>query len=98
MTDATQPIHVKGGEPLDAVKSVEADTRRAAGGGASTARADLCDERAVVAMLAEIERQFGHLDVLVLNALEGWSAAQTPVMPCGSIVMPRSGWFVVPSL
>lgn len=44
---------------------------RAAGGEASTVRADLCDDLAVEAMLADISRQHGCLDVLVLNASGG---------------------------
>jgi 3-oxoacyl-[acyl-carrier protein] reductase len=44
---------------------------RAAGGDASTALADLCDEAAVLAMLEDIKRRFGRLDILVLNASGG---------------------------
>ena len=44
---------------------------RAAGGNASTAEADLCDEPAVVAMLEDIKRRFGRLDIVVLNASGG---------------------------
>ena len=44
---------------------------RAVGGDASAAQADLTDERAVVAMLGDINRRFGRLDVLVLNASGG---------------------------
>jgi NAD(P)-dependent dehydrogenase (short-subunit alcohol dehydrogenase family) len=48
-----------------------ANAIRAAGGQASTARADLCDDLAVEAMLGDISGQHGHLDVLVLNASGG---------------------------
>ncbi len=44
---------------------------RAAGGNATAAQADLTDAGAVEAMLGEIERRFGRLDVLVLNASGG---------------------------
>ncbi len=44
---------------------------RAMGGDASAAQADLTDERAVVEMLGDINRRFGRLDVLVLNASGG---------------------------
>ncbi len=44
---------------------------RTAGGDASAAQADLCNEWAVVAMLENIKRRFGRLDVLVLNASGG---------------------------
>jgi len=48
-----------------------ADAICAAGGAASIAQADLCDERAVMAMIDGIKRRFGRLDVLVLNASGG---------------------------
>jgi 3-oxoacyl-[acyl-carrier protein] reductase len=44
---------------------------RAAGGDASAARADLCDEAAVEAMIDGTKRRFGRLDILVLNASGG---------------------------
>lgn len=47
------------------------DGLRAAGAGASATRADLCDEAAVAAMFDDIDRRFGALDVLVLNASGG---------------------------
>lgn len=43
----------------------------AAGGNASAIGADLSDAAAVTAMLVEIRREFGRLDVLVLNASGG---------------------------
>ena len=43
----------------------------AAGGSSSAIRADLTDQRAVVAMLDEIGTRFGRLDVLILNASGG---------------------------
>ena len=48
-----------------------ADDIRAAGGHASTAGADICDEAAVTAMIDDIGHRFGHLDTLVLNAAGG---------------------------
>ena len=47
------------------------DAIRSAGGEASVVQADVTDEQAVVAMLAEIGGRFGGLDVLVLNASGG---------------------------
>lgn len=49
---------------------------RAAGGSASSVRADLVDEAAVLAMFDEVESQFGRLDAVVLNASGGleWGA------------------------
>lgn len=47
------------------------DAVRAVGGDASAIQADLCDERAVEAMLDRVKRRFGGLDVLVLNASGG---------------------------
>lgn len=47
------------------------DGIRAAGAGASAARADLCDELAVSAMFDDIDDRHGGLDVLVLNASGG---------------------------
>jgi NAD(P)-dependent dehydrogenase (short-subunit alcohol dehydrogenase family) len=44
---------------------------RAAGGHASTIRADIADEAATVMMIDEIKRRFGRLDALVLNASGG---------------------------
>lgn len=48
-----------------------AEAIRAAGGRASTAAADICDEAAVTAMINDIGRRFGRLDSLVLNAAGG---------------------------
>lgn len=47
-----------------------------AGGNASTICADLSDTAAVTGMLGEIHREFGRLDVLVLNA------SGAPAGPC----------------
>jgi 3-oxoacyl-[acyl-carrier protein] reductase len=58
-----------------------ADGICAAGGGASIAQADLCDERAVVAMIDGIKRRFGRLDVLVLNASGGMERGADPDYP-----------------
>jgi len=44
---------------------------RVGGGGATAAQADLTDGHAVAAMLDDITRQFGYLDILVLNASGG---------------------------
>jgi 3-oxoacyl-[acyl-carrier protein] reductase len=51
---------------------------RTAGGDASANQADLSDERAVVAMLDDITRRFGRLDVLVLNASGGMERGADP--------------------
>ncbi|OBG83435.1 short-chain dehydrogenase [Mycobacterium sp. E802] len=51
---------------------------RAAGGSASSVRADLVDESAVVEMFAGIEAQFGRLDALVLNASGGLERGADP--------------------
>jgi len=48
-----------------------AETIRAAGGQASTIRADIADEASTAAMIEDIGRRFGRLDVLVLTALGG---------------------------
>lgn len=48
-----------------------ADTIRAAGGQASTICADIADEASTNAMIDDIGRRFGRLDVLVLTALGG---------------------------
>ncbi|MCV7355085.1 SDR family oxidoreductase [Mycolicibacterium fluoranthenivorans] len=48
-----------------------ADDIRALGGRASTLGADISDETAVAAMIAEIGERFGRLDMLVLNASGG---------------------------
>lgn len=45
-----------------------ADAIRAAGGQASTVTADISDEAAVATMIDHIDRNFGRLDTLVLNA------------------------------
>lgn len=47
------------------------DDIRTAGGRASTAGADVCDESAVEALMADIGERFGRLDILVLNASGG---------------------------
>ncbi len=51
---------------------------QAAGGSASSVQADLVDESAVVAMLADVEAQFGRLDALVLNASGGLERGADP--------------------
>jgi NAD(P)-dependent dehydrogenase (short-subunit alcohol dehydrogenase family) len=48
-----------------------AEAIRESGGSASVAQADLCDEAAIEAMLEEVRRRFGRLDILVLNASGG---------------------------
>ncbi|AWT51576.1 SDR family oxidoreductase [Mycolicibacterium smegmatis] len=48
-----------------------AETIRAAGGQASTIRADIADEASTAAMIDDIGRRFGRLDALVLTALGG---------------------------
>lgn len=51
--------------------SAVVDEIRAAGGRASAAGADVCDEAQVQALLADIREHFGALDMLVLNASGG---------------------------
>jgi 3-oxoacyl-[acyl-carrier protein] reductase len=51
---------------------------RAAGGNASAVQADVTDEQAVMAMLDDIDRRFGRLDVLVLNASGGLEPGADP--------------------
>jgi 3-oxoacyl-[acyl-carrier protein] reductase len=51
---------------------------RAAGGNASGVQADITDDQAVKAMLDDIARRFGHLDVLVLNASGGLEPGADP--------------------
>lgn len=51
---------------------------QACGGYASAAGADVCDDTQVQAMLAGIEREFGALDVLVLNASGGLERGADP--------------------
>lgn len=51
---------------------------RARGDEASAAQADLTDERSVVAMAADIQRRFGRLDALVLNASGGMERGADP--------------------
>ncbi|CDO09111.1 short chain dehydrogenase [Mycolicibacterium cosmeticum] len=48
-----------------------ADSIRDLGGHASTVAADISDEASAAAMIADIGRRFGRLDVLVLNASGG---------------------------
>jgi 3-oxoacyl-[acyl-carrier protein] reductase len=55
-----------------------AEAVRAAGGNALVAQADLCDAPAVVAMLEEVKRSFGRLDILVLNASGGMERGADP--------------------
>jgi NAD(P)-dependent dehydrogenase (short-subunit alcohol dehydrogenase family) len=55
-----------------------ADAICAAGGRASIAQADLCDESAARAMIDGIKRQFGRLDALVLNASGGMERGADP--------------------
>ncbi len=54
------------------------DGIRAAGGQASAAGADVCDEAAVNALLTDIRERFGTLDVLVLNASGGLERGADP--------------------
>jgi NAD(P)-dependent dehydrogenase (short-subunit alcohol dehydrogenase family) len=51
---------------------------RAAGGQASAADADVCDQAQVQALLADIKERFGSLDVLVLNASGGLERGANP--------------------
>jgi 3-oxoacyl-[acyl-carrier protein] reductase len=55
-----------------------ADAVRCAGGHASTAAADVCDESAVAAMIDDIGTRFGQLDMLVLNASGGLQHCTEP--------------------
>ena len=55
-----------------------AEAIRESGGSASVAHADLCDEPAVEAMLEEVKRRFGRLDILVLNASGGMERGGDP--------------------
>lgn len=55
-----------------------ADAIRSAGGHASTVGADISDEEAAVAMIDDIARRFGKLDVLVLNASGGLEQGADP--------------------
>lgn len=54
------------------------DGIRAAGGQASSAGADVCDEARVQTLLADIREQFGSLDILVLNASGGLERGADP--------------------
>lgn len=53
-----------------------AEAVRVAGGSASSLRADLVDEAAVLTMFARIKQQYDRLDALILNASGGleWGA------------------------
>ena len=51
---------------------------RAAGGSADTFRADVTDERAETAMFDDIDRRYGRLDALVLNASGGLEPGADP--------------------
>lgn len=53
----------------------------AAGGAASTVGADICDEASAQAMIEEVVRQRGQLDVLVLNASGGLERGAAPDYP-----------------
>jgi 3-oxoacyl-[acyl-carrier protein] reductase len=66
-----------------------AEAIRESGGSASVAQADLCDEAAIEAMLEEVRRRFGRLDILVLNASGGMDVVSIRAMPCGSTAMHR---------
>jgi 3-oxoacyl-[acyl-carrier protein] reductase len=54
------------------------DRIRRAGGHASAIRADICDEAAATAMIGQVEREFGRLDVLVLNTSGGRALGVDP--------------------
>lgn len=54
------------------------DGIRAAGGCASVAGADVCDEAAVEALLGDVRDRFGGLDALVLNASGGLERGADP--------------------
>lgn len=54
------------------------DEIRAAGGQASAAGADVCDEAQVQALLVDIDEQFGALNMLVLNASGGLERGADP--------------------
>ncbi len=54
------------------------DDIRRAGGHASAAGADVCDEAAVKTLLADVSQRFGSLDVLVLNASGGLERGADP--------------------
>ncbi|BDT88254.1 SDR family oxidoreductase [Nocardia cyriacigeorgica] len=53
----------------------------AAGGAASTVGADICDGASAQAMIEEVVRQHGQLDVLVLNASGGLERGAAPDYP-----------------
>jgi 3-oxoacyl-[acyl-carrier protein] reductase len=55
-----------------------AEAVRATGGSADAVRADVTDERAVTAMFNDIDRRFGRLDTLVLNASGGLEPGAEP--------------------
>jgi NAD(P)-dependent dehydrogenase (short-subunit alcohol dehydrogenase family) len=55
-----------------------ADAIRSAGGNASTLGADISDEADAAAMMESIERRFGRLDALVLNASGGLEMGADP--------------------
>lgn len=57
---------------------VVADAIRDAGGHASTIAADISDETAAAAMIADIRERFGRLDILVLNASGGLEYGADP--------------------
>ena len=66
----------KANRAADVVEAV-----RAAGGPAEAVKADITDEQAVGAMLADIAERFGRLDVLVLNASGGLEPGADPDYP-----------------
>lgn len=66
----------KANRAADVVEAV-----RAAGGTAEAVKADITDEQAVGAMLADIAERFGRLDVLVLNASGGLEPGADPDYP-----------------
>lgn len=53
----------------------------AAGGSASTVGADICDEASAQAMIDEVVRRHGQVDVLVLNASGGLERGAAPDYP-----------------
>ena len=67
LADAGAMVVVNGRTSLEAAQSVVADIE-ASGGKAFAYLADVADERGVDAMLKEVRRRFGRLDVLVNNA------------------------------
>ena len=76
---------------LSRAEGVAAEIRQA-GRRVLLAQADITSEQDVQGMAARIAREFGRLDLLVLNASGGSSAIKPRATPCSSTSRPSCAW------